>query len=257
MSKLKKSLSFLSIIFLFTLLYSVGILLKPKHAQTILGEKPGFFEQWFEARKNADGIVPSWLRTQWSKWDRNQVISRNNFAVIDSIHEIGPEDIGGRTRAMRVDPTNDNLILACAISGGVWRTENAGATWKPVNDQEISLMPSCITANPFNLNEIYYGTGECRDAGVHNNGNGVFKSTDRGKTFKQLASTVGVAGMDAIWDIEHSLQDSNTIFVGTNSQGLYRSIDNGNTWQQVFIGGNKMISDIIVFPKGSVVISQH
>ncbi len=257
MSKLKKSLSFLSIIFLFTLLYSVGILLKPKHAQTILGEKPGFFEQWFEARKNADGIVPSWLRTQWSKWDRNQVISRNNFAVIDSIHEIGPEDIGGRTRAMWVDPTNDNLILACAISGGVWRTENAGATWKPVNDQEISLMPSCITANPFNLNEIYYGTGECRDAGVHNNGNGVFKSTDRGKTFKQLASTVGVAGMDAIWDIEHSLQDSNTIFVGTNSQGLYRSIDNGNTWQQVFIGGNKMISDILVLPKGRVIISQQ
>ena len=257
MLKLRKSLSFLYIILLISAVYFAGAAIKPKHSTLIFGEKPGFFEQWFEARKNADGIVPSWLRSQWSKWDRNQVTSRGNFAVIDSIHEIGPEDIGGRTRAMWIDPTNDNLILACAISGGVWRTENGGSKWTAVNDQEISLMPSCITANPFNYNEIYYGTGECRDAGVHNNGNGVFKSTDRGKTFKQLPTTVGVAGMDAIWDIEHSTIDSNTIFVGTNSQGLYRSTDKGNTWQQVFTGGNKMVSDILVLSNGRVIISQQ
>lgn len=257
MLNLRKAVSFLPILTIFTSLYFVGNVLKPKHPESILGEKPGFFEQWFEARKDASGQIPSWLKCQWSKWDRNQVVSRGNFAVIDSVRELGAEDIGGRTRAMWVDPTNDNLILACAISGGVWRTTNAGATWTAVNDQEISLMPSCITANPFNYNEIYYGTGECRDAGVHNNGNGVFKSNDRGKTFTQLPSTVGVSGMDAIWDIEHSVSDSNTIFVGTNSQGLYRSIDKGNTWQQVFTGGNKMVSDILALPNGRVIISQQ
>jgi len=257
MINFRKSVSILPILTIITSLFYLGSVLKPKHNSSILGEKPGFFEQWFEARKDVNGQVPSWLRTEWSQWDRNQVISRNNFATIDSIHEIGPEDIGGRTRSMWIDPTNDNLIIACAISGGVWRTTNAGATWAPVNDQEISLMPSCITANPFNYNEIYYGTGECRDAGVHNNGNGVFKSNDRGKTFTQLSSTVGLNGMDAIWDIEHSLSDSNTIFVGTNSQGLYRSTDKGNTWQQVFTGGNKMVSDILALPNGRVIISQQ
>lgn len=257
MLNLRKASRLLPILIIFTSLYFIGIILKPIHKEQIFGEKPGFFEQWFEARKDINGQVPSWLRTQWSKWDRNQVISRNNFVTIDSIHEIGPEGISGRTRALWIDPTNDNLIIACAISGGVWRTTNAGDSWSPVNDQEISMMPSCITANPFNYNQIYYGTGECREAGVHNNGNGVFKSEDRGKTFKQLTSTIGVAGMDAIWDIEHSVSDSNTIFVGTNSQGLYRSIDKGNTWQQVFSGGNKMVSDILALPNGRVIISQQ
>lgn len=257
MLNLRKTVSFLPILTIFTSLYFVGSILKPNHHESILGEKPGFFEQWFEARKDANGQVPSWLRTEWDKWDRKQVLGRGNFSVFDSLSELGPEDIGGRTRAIWVDPTNDNLIIACAISGGVWRTTNAGTTWTAVNDQEISLMPSCITANPFNYNEIYYGTGECRDAGVHNNGNGVFKSNDRGKTFTQLPSTVGVSGMDAIWDIEHSVSDSNTIFVGTNSQGLYRSIDKGNTWQQVFTGGNKMVSDILALPNGRVIISQQ
>lgn len=125
------------------------------------------------------------------------------------------------------------------------------------------MMPSCITSNPFNHNEIFYGTGESRansadlvSDGVPN-GQGVFKSTDRGKTFKQLSSSVGVAGFEGIWDIEHSYSDSNTIFVGTNANGLYRSSDNGGSWTAVFTGGNKLVNDVLCLPSGRVLCSQQ
>lgn len=221
------------------------------------GEHPGYFQQWFEEKKSADGTIPKWRYASWAKWDKQQINRRSGEKIIDTVIQLGPKDIGGRTRCLWLDPRNDKVILAAAISGGIWRSENSGTTWTPINDHQESLMASCFTHNPLNPDIVYYGTGESRANSADVNGNGVFKSTDGGKTFKNLASTIGRTGFDAIWDIEHSLTDSNTLFVATHGNGLHRSTDGGATWEQVFSGGNLNVNDVLALPDGRVLLSMQ
>ncbi|MBZ4217658.1 WD40/YVTN/BNR-like repeat-containing protein, partial [Klebsiella aerogenes] len=76
-------------------------------------------------------------------------------------------------------------------------------------------------------------------------------------TFNQLPSTVKLNGFNAIWDIEHSEIDSQTIFVGTNSYGLYRSTDGGATWSIAYNGGNKQVTDVVCLPNGRVMATMQ
>lgn len=226
------------------------------------GENPGYFEQWFNEKKNADGIIPSWQMAEWAKWDKSQVLSRTTENIVDSVIELGPDDVGGRTRALWIDPRNDNVILAGGISGGVWRSENGGKNWSPVNDQEATLTPSCFTHNPFNPDVIYYGTGEGRgnSAGYYikyPGGNGIYKSTDGGKTFNSLPASVGLAGFDLIWDIQHSLTDSLTFFVATDNSGVYRTKDGGLSFEQVFTYGNNKATSLLVLPNDRILVGMY
>lgn len=220
-------------------------------------EHPGYFEQWFNEKKGPDGTIPSWRYARWADWDKSQMNRRSNEKIFDTIFPLGPANVGGRTRSIWIDPRNDNFILAAAISGGVWRSENGGTSWKPLNEHQESLIASCFTHNPKNPDIVYYGTGESRANSADVNGGGVFKSTDGGKTFSRIPSTVGRAGFDAIWDIEHLPDDSNTLFVGTHGQGLHRSTDGGNTWERLTTGGNNLANDILALPGGRVLVSMQ
>ena len=221
------------------------------------GLNPGYYEQWFQEKKDANGQIPSFLRSKWAQYDAKKLDRRSGTNPIDTVIELGPNNVAGRTRALWIDPRNEKIILAGAISGGLWRSENGGLNWKPINEQEVSMMPSALTSNPYNPNEVYYGTGESRANSADVDGEGVFKSTDGGKTFNQLPSTVNLNGFNAIWDIEHSKIDSQTIFVGTNNYGLYRSIDGGATWSVVYSGGNKQVTDVVCLPNGRVMATMQ
>lgn len=258
--------SFYSILFSFFSLSLVGLALlqggkslENQDARSVKGQHPGYFEQWKQEKQNKEGFIPKWMRSKWQQWDRNNqsVNNRSQSPIFDTIIEVGPVSVGGRTRGLWIDPDNDNHLLAAGISGGVWRTINKGTSWDPVNEHETSMMPSCITSNPFNHDILYYGTGESRANSADVSGNGVFKSTNRGTSFTQLPSTEGMVGMDEIWDIAHSLSDANTLFVGTNSQGLYRSRDAGTTWEKAYNGGNRQVNDILVLPNNRILISMH
>jgi photosystem II stability/assembly factor-like uncharacterized protein len=247
---------FLAIVVLFTFGATKIGSIRSGHTATF-GEHPGYFDQWLNEKKSADGSIPKWMRAQWAAWDKRQVNSRSGEDLIDTVYEMGPKDIGGRTRSIWVDPRNDQVILAAAISGGVWRSENGGSNWKPLNDHETSLMASCFTHSPFNPDIVYYGTGEGRANSADVDGNGIYKSTDGGKTFSVMPSTVGLAGFETIWDIKHSLTDSNTIFVGTNSRGLFRTTDGGQTWEQVLGTGSNQLTSILLLPENRVLVSMH
>lgn len=217
------------------------------------GENPGYFLQWFEEKKDANGEIPSWLQAAWHKADRRNMHLRSGENPIDTVYELGPQLTGGRTRAILVDRRNDNIILAAGVSGGVWRSENGGSSWKPLNDQQSSMIVSCLVQNPFNPDVMYFGTGEAREAGVDVPGDGIFKSTDGGRSFQQLASSRNLSGMDEVWTLEHSLTDTNTLFAGTE-KALYRSTDAGLTWEVAY--SNARASDIICFPDGRVLFTR-
>lgn len=222
-------------------------------------ENPGYFAQWFNEKKDANGEIPPFLRSQWAQYDamKLSVLRRSNDNPIDTIIELGPKSVGGRTRGLWIDPRNEKIMLAAAISGGLWRTVDGGLNWKPLNEHQVSMMPSCITSNPFNPNEIYYGTGESRANSADVDGEGVFKSTDGGLTFNQMTTSAKTPGFQEIWDIEHAKDDSQTVFVGTQTNGLYRSTDGGSTFINVYAGGNKQVTDILCLNNKRVIATLH
>ncbi|MDZ7606139.1 MAG: T9SS type A sorting domain-containing protein [Cyclobacteriaceae bacterium] len=157
---------------------------------------------------------------------------------------IGPYNKGGRTRALAIDISNENVIQAGGVSGGMWRSENGGDSWTKTTVPASIHSVTCIAQDTRSgkTNTWYYGTGEFT-ANSANKGNapfrgdGVFKSTDGGKTWNQLASTAeGIPNnynsqFQYIWKIVtnpyNSVQDE--VFIATVG-AVFRSVDGGNTW---------------------------
>lgn len=227
----------------------------PKETQA---EHPDYYQQWFEMKKDENGEIPSGLYTAWYDYDQQQLARYGNriaAAPFASTDFIGPNTVGGRTRALLIDASNENRIFAGCISGGLWRSTNGGTNWSPLNDAATSLGVSCISQSPLNSNNILYGTGESRANSSGVPGDGVFRSTNGGASFTQLSATTGIAAMDYCWAIQHSKTDVNTVYLGTNTGGLYRSTDNGNSWSQVYSTGS--IVDIVTFNNGGVLIARR
>ncbi len=137
----------------------------------------------------------------------------------------GPQNVGGRTLALLVHPTNNQLLFAGAASGGIWKSTNGGATWTPINDFMANLFIGALAFDPLNPNTMYAGTGErLYDQVVRNSG--IFKSTDGGNTWFQLPAT-------AFWldvqTIAPQPASSNTLLAATGG-GIFRTTDGGASW---------------------------
>ena len=155
---------------------------------------------------------------------------------------LGPGNIGGRIRGMVIHPTNPNKMWVGATTGGIWVTSNAGASWSPINDFLPSMLITSMLLNPVNTNIMYAGTGECyahldttQTIGV-----GVYKSTDAGATWNQLAAT---APTEDYWRCVNRLAmhptNPNILLAATQGQfsnvaAIWRSADAGVTWARVF-----------------------
>jgi len=251
---MKKS-NTVSLIALFAVLLALGIYYVTTtrgNENELIAENPGYAEQFHQMKQNENGEVP---RNQWKQWrDNSQSLRKAEF--FSSIKELGPSNIGGRARTMLVDRSNTSRLIAGGVSGGIWISESAGATWTPLDDDASTLSITGITQSPFDHKIMYYCTGEV-SSGAHINydGNGVFKSTDGGNSFSQLEAT-DIPAFDKTWDIEHSLTDSNTIYVATIAFGLYRSTDAGETFEQIFKSGTD-INDVDAMPDGAVYFTKE
>jgi photosystem II stability/assembly factor-like uncharacterized protein len=148
---------------------------------------------------------------------------------------LGPSNVGGRIRAIAIDPRNTARIFIGAASGGIWVSENAGASWRPVNDFLGSLTVSTLVMDPFNPDILYAGSGEA-SAGLV--GFGVYKSLDGGVSWTYLANTN--PDLNADWRFVNRIamhpQQANVLLAGTtngnNSRNgaVYRSTDGGQNW---------------------------
>jgi len=210
---------------------------------------PGYFQQYFEMKKNEAGVIP---RIDYRLWMNTSLSKTADSTLLDSIFEIGPYNVGGRTRAILVDMRDSSHIFAGSVSGGLWESFNQGTSWKSVNDFSPNLGITSITQNPLNPEIIYYGTGESANNLDALAGQGVFKSTDGGSSFTQLSATLN-DDFKYIWDVAASTTDSSTLYVSTRYSGLFLSTDGGTSFQKVFTTTNP-IHDIEVFPDGSVMI---
>ena len=158
---------------------------------------------------------------------------------------------GGRVEAVVGIPGNPNIYYFGAVSGGVWRTTDAGRSWHPIFDHEPVSSIGAIAIDPRNPNIIYVGTGEPSLRGNISFGDGMYKTLDGGATWTHI----GLEDTRHIAKILIDPNDPNTIFVaaighayGPNEQrGVFRSTDAGKTWQKVLYRDDKTGAVDLVF----------
>jgi hypothetical protein len=160
-----------------------------------------------------------------------------SIAALGTWSPIGPGNIGGRTRGWLIDPTNANNMYAAGIAGGVWKSTDGGTSWTPLNDLMTNLAVCSLTMDPNNPNILYAGTGEGYFNGDGVRGNGIFKSTNGGANWTQLANTSN-SNFFFVYKIVVSKGNSQRVYAGTRT-GVWRSLDGGTNWTQVHNPGQQ------------------
>lgn len=160
---------------------------------------------------------------------------------------LGPGNIGGRTRALLIDPGNPSVMYAAGVAGGIWKTTNGGTTWAPKADLLANIAVSSLAMDPSNSSVLYAGTGE----GFFNvdavRGLGIYKSTDAGETWNPLGTTnVLPSNFLQVNDIVVSSLNPSRIYAATR-QGVFRTLDGGANWSQVvFFTANGGCTDLAI-----------
>lgn len=170
-----------------------------------------------------------------------------------SFRSIGPALTSGRIADLAIDPSNPHTWYVAAASGGVWKTENHGITFNPIFDGYDSYSIGCVEIAPSNHNTIWVGTGENNNQRAVSYGDGVYKSTDGGKSFTNM----GLKKSEHIGSIVVHPTNEQIIWVAAygpvwssgGDRGVYKSTDGGKTWERtLFVSDETGISEIIIDP---------
>ncbi len=169
-----------------------------------------------ESRAARDGGVSTVVRGEWES--------------------LGPNQVGGRIRAIVIDPRKPEIMYVGGVSGGVWKTQKNGGVWHFVASELQNIAVNSMVMHPGKSKTLLVGTGEgyfredVRGTGLPLRGGGIFRTTDGGKDWSQLPGTEG----EDFWfvnDLVYSA-DGQRIYAATRT-GVHRSSDDGQTWRHV------------------------
>ncbi len=178
----------------------------------------------------------------------------------------GPYNVGGRTRALAIDITNENVLLAGGVSSGVWRSENGGASWRKTTSkrQQPNVTTIAQDPRPGKQHIWYYGTGELRGNSASSRdevdfiGTGIYKSINGGRSWENIEITNDQdLTMKGAFDIVNRIQVQPTtghVFIATGN-GIYRSTDEGETFTKVFNSSFKKFHELMIVPSGRIYIT--
>src|SRR5437762_10112462 len=166
---------------------------------------------------------------------------------------IGPSAASGRVIAFAVNPKNKVGYYVGVASGGVWKTTNDGSTWTPVFDKEGSYSIGWVTLDPNDPSVVWVGAGESNSQRSVGYGDGVYRSDDGGKNWKNL----GLKKSEHIGRVVIDPRDSKVVYVAAagplwgpgGDRGLYKTTDGGKTWKAVLtISENTGVNDVAMDP---------
>ncbi|HEY5981717.1 MAG TPA: hypothetical protein VIT41_18985, partial [Microlunatus sp.] len=150
---------------------------------------------------------------------------------------IGPRNVGGRIRAIAVEPGDPKIMYAAPASGGVFTSVDGGDSWFPLWHDEPSLSMAALAISPSNQAVVWAGTGETQAGGGETiPANGVWRSPDRGATWRppNAGESILTARIHAL--AAHPTNDQVCWAAAGGPDGLYRTTDGGRTWTQFAAG---------------------
>lgn len=171
----------------------------------------------------------------------------------------GPFNIGARVNTIAVHPKDEKIMYLGFSRGGVFKTIDGGKNWVPIFDNQPYLSIGHIVIDEKNPNTVYVGTGDPNIGYYSAIGDGIWKSTDAGKTW----ANIGLGAQSIISKIIIDPLNSNTLYAATmgipfkkdNKRGLYKSTDGGATWQQkLFVSDSTGVTDMEVNPQNPNII---
>lgn len=208
------------------------------------------------------GLTPSWFFSAAKTQERTPLqefeIPPQFFSQL-AWRNIGPANMMGRITDIEGVPGNPQVVYVGTASGGVWKTTNGGITWKPIFDRQPVASIGDIALEPGNPEVIYVGTGEANLRNSVSFGQGVYKSTDGGKTWVHL----GLEDTRHISRIVINPRRPEVVLVGAvghafgpnKDRGVFLSQDGGRTWQKVlYLDEYHGVSDLEINPQNPNIV---
>lgn len=170
-----------------------------------------------------------------------------------SWRSIGPANMGGRTVDIAGVAGEPRVLYMATASGGLWRTTNQGTTWESIFDEGGTLSLGAVALAPSDANVVWLGTGENNPRNSSSVGDGVYRSTDGGDTWRHL----GLAATEKIGRIRVHPRDPDVAWVAAlgptwgadEARGVFRTRDGGATWEKVlYVGPTTGASDLDIDP---------
>lgn len=193
--------------------------------------------------------------------DANEVKETSFNKVVNGMgfREIGPAVTSGRIIDIAVNPNNKFQWYIAAACGGIWKTDNAGTSFTPIFDTQASFSIGCIKIDSKNEHTIWVGTGENNNQRSVAYGDGVYKSEDDGKTWKNM----GLKNSEHIGMISIDPNNSNIVYVAAygplwsagGERGIYKTTDGGATWNRIlFVSENTGFNEVHIDPNNANIL---
>jgi len=151
--------------------------------------------------------------------------------------EIGPAVMGGRINDIEVAPNDARVIYAAVASGGIIKSVNGGTSWTTIFDKETVPSVGDVAVSPSNPSIVWAGTGEANNRQSSSWGNGIYKSMDEGKTWKNMGLPNSLAIPRIVVhptnpDVVYAAVLGN-LWAPSSERGIFKTTDGGKTWQHV------------------------
>lgn len=187
-----------------------------------------FLAMWRERLDGTGALSPAQVNLRVNQ----QVLQRGAGASLPAwgFEELGPGNFGGRSRGLIVHPTVPGRLLFSSVSGGLWRSDDNGSSWRPVGDFIANLAIGSMIQDPDDNNRVFIGTGEGFFNGDAVRGAGVFVSNDFGDSWTQLIAT---DNPNFHYVNRLAMIPGSDIIIAATRSGLWHSIDLGAIWTRV------------------------